>query len=117
MYIDEVLLHGDNVFEAASFFESLTRAGTFRMFNCTCGVFGCGGYEVAVRHEEGRVQWDTEGLVYVFEHAEMLGFAEELQFQLEKLDRVLVSHGLPPRFDNPSFISSMKQFAEGMPSR
>ncbi|MFC4103215.1 hypothetical protein [Paenibacillus xanthanilyticus] len=113
VYVEGVRLHGDNVFESEAFFTSLTREGTFPMFNCTCGIFGCGGYEVSVRHEDGRVRWDTEGLTFVFERGEMLGFAEELLAGLERLDRVLASHGLPPRYDNPSYISLIQQFAEG----
>ncbi|MFB9329302.1 hypothetical protein ACFFSY_25480 [Paenibacillus aurantiacus] len=112
IYIDGDQLHDDNVFEADVFYESLVCDGTFPIFNCTCGIFGCGGYEVNVRHEEERVLWDTEGLIFEFERDAMLKFSKELLVRLETLERVLAENGLPPRYDHPTFASKIKRFEE-----
>lgn len=118
LYINENELDEDEVFIVEEFFKSLLSPGTYPLFTCTCGIFGCGGYYVEVIHEAGRIIWLTKqspfkdqtiessnkfifswaqifefsrGLIQEFEHLKSIMNANELElnFEIEKYRRII----------------------------
>ncbi|WP_338543337.1 hypothetical protein [Paenibacillus tundrae] len=118
LYINENKLDEDEVFVVEEFFKSLLNPGTYPLFTCSCGVFGCGGYYVEVVHETERIIWLTEqspfndqtiessnkfvfswvqiikfskGLIQEFEHLKSIMNANELEFNfdIEKYHRII----------------------------
>ncbi|MDQ0170080.1 hypothetical protein [Paenibacillus tundrae] len=118
LYINENKLDEDEVFVVEEFYKSLLSPGTYPLFTCSCGVFGCGGYYVEVVHETERIIWLTEqspfndhtiessnkfifswvqimkfskGLIQEFEHLKSIMSANELEFNfdIEKYNRII----------------------------
>lgn len=105
LYINGYELDEDEVFLEDVFFNSLRYPGKYPMFTCTCGIFGCGGYEVDVVHYNDTLSWTTEqspfadktiktSNVFVFTWNNMIQFSEKLIQRLEDLKRLRLSHDL-----------------------
>jgi hypothetical protein len=103
-------LDEDEVFVIDEFFNSLLYPAKYPMFTCTCGIFGCGGYYVEVRHVEETVIWQTEqhpfsdksiksSNKFIFPLSNIIDFAEELVRKLAELRDLMLSHGLDYRND------------------
>lgn len=59
-FINGHKLDEDEVFLRDVYFNSLLDPGRYPMFTCTCGIFGCGGYNVDVVHNKDTLNWKTE---------------------------------------------------------
>ncbi|SEU19702.1 hypothetical protein [Paenibacillus sp. NFR01] len=96
LFINGIKLEEDEVFVPEEFFDSLRAPGKYPMFTCTCGIFGCGGYEVEVIHEDKHVVWITEQSpfadpsvistnTFIFSWEQIIAFSEELVRKFEEL--------------------------------
>ncbi|WCF06717.1 hypothetical protein NDS46_20525 [Paenibacillus thiaminolyticus] len=110
LYINGDKLDPDEVFDVDVFFTSLVSQGTFPMFTCTCGIFGCGGYYVEVKNLDEKVIWRTQqspfmdrtikcSNTFVFSRSHITDFAEELIQKFEELKSLMLEHGLVCGYD------------------
>ncbi|NBD24649.1 hypothetical protein [Paenibacillus glycinis] len=105
----------DEVFVVAAFFDSLPS-----MYTCSCGLFGCGGFYVNVRHGRETVTWDAEQsttMRFVFSKQNVLRVAEKLLEKLLELNALLLQNGLPDYHELDVYRANTAKFAQTLHSR
>lgn len=115
LLIDGIPINEDQVFEPGVFFDSIRFEGRHPMFNCTCGIFGCGGYYVDVTHQKDHVTWVVEqdklkdNLLQtekkcVFSWNNLIKGAEDLILNLNELNNKLAKNGLEACFRTDEYL-------------
>lgn len=115
LYVNEIRINEDaeEVFVITEFFNSLTDEGKFPMFTCSCGIFGCGGFYIDVRHKTESVIWVTEQSTnkkHIFTRENIRFVAEELIHKLSESNDLRKENGLQANYDVQAFRSKLEVF-------